>query len=48
MKELSSPEYAALIGLLKYGADQKSASFSKIVKNSINVWDKFKRLMDKF
>ncbi len=48
MKELSSPEYTVLIGLLKYAADQKGASVSKIVKKSINVWDKFKKLMDKF
>lgn len=48
VKELSSPEYATLIGLLKYGANQKAVGLRTIVKKSINVWDKVKRLMDKF
>jgi len=48
MKELSSPEYATLIGLLKYGASQKSAGLRTIMKKSMNLWDKIKRLMDKF
>ena len=48
MKELSSPEYATLIGLLKYGTGQKSIGLRTIVKQSINVWDKMKKLMDKF
>ena len=49
MKQLSSPEYSALIGLLQFGSKQKKDKLGmrKIVKESFNLWDKLKQLLNK-
>ncbi len=48
IKELTSPEYTALIGLLKFAAVYKGDSIYQKLKKTTNLWDKFKKLLDKF
>ncbi len=48
LKKLTSPEYTALIGLLKFAAEQKGDSIYRKFKKSANLWEKFKKLIDKF
>ncbi|MBN2280632.1 MAG: cell division protein FtsA [Candidatus Marinimicrobia bacterium] len=46
MKELTSPEYACLIGLLKFGADQKGKGMISTLTQSVDLWSKFTKFIN--